>query len=128
MWTDNAMSLLAQQKKAQKEDAERKKIAELSTSFSNTLQSIIDEMPPIFKGQKKPTLAEFLYHIQKPKGYTIDPQRWAYLDAVLLSTSFMIWHNNGVPVKSLNDVKDAKVSNNIVKVIKLLSAQLVPEK
>lgn len=122
------MSLRAQQQKAQKEEAERKKIEELSTSFSNALQSIIAEMPPIFKWQKKPTLTEFLLHIQKPKGYMIDAQRWTYLDAVLLSTGFMIWHNNGVPVKSVNDVNGAKVSNDIVKVVKLLSAQLVPEK
>ena len=128
MWTGNAMRLLAQQQKAKKEETERERIEELSTSFSSTLQSIIAEMPPIFKGQKKPTLTEFLSHIQKPKGYAIDPQRWAYLDAVLLSTGFMIWHNNGAPVKSVNDVNGAKVSNDIVKVVKLLSAQLVPEK
>jgi hypothetical protein len=49
MWTGNAMRLLAQQQKAQKEEAERIKIEELSTSFSSTLQSIIAEMPSIFK-------------------------------------------------------------------------------
>lgn len=128
MWTGNAMSRLAHQQREQKEEAEKKRIEELSNSFSNTLQSIIAEMPPIFKGQKKPTLTEFLSHIQKPKGYAIDPQRWSYLDAVLLSTGFMIWHNNGAPVKSVNDVNGAKVSNDIVKVVKLLSAQLVTEK
>ncbi len=128
MWTGNAMSVLAQQQRVQKEETERKRIEELSASFTSTLQSIIAEMPPIFKWQKRPTLAEFLSHIQKLKGYTIDPQRWTYLDAVLLSTGFKIWHYNGVPVKSVNDVKDAKVSNDIVKVVKLLSAQLVPEK
>ncbi len=128
MWTGNAMSLLAQQKKAQKEETERKKIEELSISFSGILESIIVEMPPIFQWQKKPTLADFLLHIQKPKGYTIDSQRWAYLNAVLLSTGFMIWHNNGVPVKSVNDVNGTKVSNDIIEVVKLLSAQLVSEK
>ena len=43
------MSLLAQQKKAQKEETERKKIEELSISFSGILESIIVEMPPIFQ-------------------------------------------------------------------------------
>lgn len=127
MWTVNAMSLLAQRQKAQKKEIERKKNEELSTSFSSTLQSIIAEMPPIFRWQKKPTLAEFLSHIQKPKGYIIDPQRWAYLDAVLLSTDFMIWHHNGIPVKSVNEVNGAKVSNDIVKVVRFLSSQLVQE-
>ena len=128
MWTGNAMSLLAQQEKAQKEDSEKKRIEDLSSWFRNALQSIIAEMPSIFKWQKKPTLAEFLLHIQKPKNYTIDPQRWVYLDAVLLSTGFNIWHNNGIPVKSVNEIKDAKASNDIVKIVKLLSVNLVPEK
>lgn len=122
------MSLLAQQEKAQKEDSEKKRIEDLSSWFRNALQSIIAEMPSIFKWQKKPTLAEFLLHIQKPKNYTIDPQRWVYLDAVLLSTGFNIWHNNGIPVKSVNEIKDAKASNDIVKIVKLLSVNLVPEK
>lgn len=69
------MQLLAQQNRAMKDKQAAAKAEELRTNLRTGIISVIESLPPIQDGQKPPSLAECLRHIQKPKGYVMDSRR-----------------------------------------------------
>lgn len=124
MWTWNAMRLKAQREKILKIEMEADRIKCLTESLRTRLDWILNEIPTSLKWEDKLTLSDFLLHIQKPKGYSIERQRGAFLDAMLLSTWLPIWHINGQPITGINQLSQSKTANDIVMVVNVLLKEI----
>ncbi len=120
MWTGNAMRLKAQQDKIMKTEDEYNKITWLGELIREKLNTILMEIASSSEWDTNISLRDFLIHIQKPKGYTIDIQRGYSLDAILLSTWLPIWYIDGKPIAQISKISQWKVGNDIILAVKRL--------
>lgn len=114
------MRLKAQREKMLKIEIEADRIKWLTETLKAWIIWILNEIPNTVKIQNNLALHDFLLHIQKPKGYTVDRQRGVYIDALLISTWLWIWHINGQSVTSVDKIAQSKITNDMALVVKNL--------